>query len=318
MRSICSLLIVLSFILVGCGGDGNNGGTAGVLNGTFTDSAVDSFSYTTGSVAARTMKKGGKQILNFTLPSVYAAVDETFQCTVGEQIEFSLSAFSNNVDVTTTCSNQSTVETAIRAKLLSAMDGMILEPTVSEALYGPTGGRGNDGFGKLDFSGTGKAFGFYPGIIDDNGIDSNADSNATLHSKIYVVKAKDNCDGLGNHQYDVFIFKDTGLVYNYVLLKGALATALGVGGSIADQGTHAAQCYADGTTDAGSDGLVDKTLANAKLAFRFKDGAIEFDFSGQGVFAESHGENGGRTCSDATIPNSGACESSFEKWEEAN
>lgn len=306
-------MLLLGLILTGCGDGSTSQGGSSTITSTFSDTAVSNFSQTSGVAKA----SQGEKLINFVIPKAYAGGGD-ISCISGSDISFQMDALGQTVSIDTTCSSAAGIEISIRAGLLESFDGKKLEPTVSEANYGPTGGRGTDGFGELDFSGTGKAFGFYTGTITDTGIDSNADSNATLYNNIYVTKAKDDCDGSGNHQYDVFIFTSSGTVYNYVLLKGDLATALGVGGSIADQATHAAQCYADGTTDANSDGLVDKTLAQAKISFRFKDGALELDFSGQNTFLESHGENSGSTCSNATIPNSNSCESSYEKWEEAN
>lgn len=317
MKNYATFLCFIAFplVLTSCGGSSgpSSQGATSKVELSFSDTAVSNFNQLSGVAKLSPLQ----QSLELILASAFAG-GGNISCLTGTDISLQMDALGNTVSIDTTCTSASGIETAIRAGLLESFDGLILEPTVSEAQYGPTGGRGTDGFGKLDFSGTGKAFGFYSGTIDNSGISPTASADSNLHSKIYTVKAKDDCDGAGNHQYDVFIFKSDGTVYNYVLLKGALATALGVGGSIADQATHQAQCYADGVTDANSDGLVDKSLDQAKIAFRFKDGALEMDFSGQGVFAESHGEDNGSTCSNATIPNSNSCESAFEKWEEAD
>lgn len=309
------ILLTAAVTLVGCGSDGGAGGSASV-NGVFNDTAVDSFNYTTGGVALRTLKKGSKNIINFALPTAMAAVNKSYSCISGEQVKFEMDALGKDVDVTTTCSSSTQIETDIRAGLLTALDNNRLRATKSEAEYSYY--DSNDGvtpranYGTLDF--TANAFGFYPGDITNDGILSSAHSDANLYSKIFVVKEKHNCDG-GMHKYTVFIFKDDGKVYNYTLLKGDLATSLNVDVDIADQATSAGPCYNGEITDSNGDGLVDKTLSQAELRFRFKDGALEFDFSGQGVFAESHGEDNGSTCNNATIPSSNSCESSFEKWE---
>ncbi len=126
MKHLISLITV-SLLLASCGSDESG---SSLVTGTFIDSSVTSFSYTTGGVAVRSIKKSGREIINLALPAAMAAVNESFSCNKGESIEFSMTALSNNVDVVTTCTSASTIERNIRVGLLESMEGANLERTV--------------------------------------------------------------------------------------------------------------------------------------------------------------------------------------------
>lgn len=286
MRSICCLLIVLSFILTGCGSDdGASSGGTSIITGTFSDSAVSNFEQTSG-VAKMTVPE---KTLEFVIPTAYAG-GGAVRCVSGEAISFQMDALSNTVNIDTTCGTYSNIELAIRKRLLESMDGISLKRTMTDASYKD---------GAIDFTSGGASGGFHWN-----------DGNSGTTDDLYVVKDMDDCNGSGGDLYAVYSFdRSTGKVTMYTLMNaGTIPTALGK--------SSAADCAAvTGGTDADGDGLEDSP---SNASFRFKDGTLELDLSGSNIFEVTRGSvNGDGTtiCNNATIPASNTCESFYEKFE---
>lgn len=125
------LITMVALTLVGCGKDGTGTGN-GKITAIFSDSAVTSFSQTSG------LAKVDNSVINTIIPSAYA-VDGNISCLSGEAVTFEVAALGTALfDINTTCTNVSAMDTAIRVGLLGSMNSLKMRRTVSEAGYNTT------------------------------------------------------------------------------------------------------------------------------------------------------------------------------------
>lgn len=132
-----SLLLVSSLVFIAsCNSESSNGKVEGV----FSDSAVTNFQQTSG-IANNNFKEN---VLEIAIPKAHAGIG-SISCLKGEAVGFSMDAFGNSIDVSSTCSAFANIEKDIRVQLLKSMTGLKIRRTVTEATY-----NGNDAF--LDFT----------------------------------------------------------------------------------------------------------------------------------------------------------------------